>query len=101
CICLPAPALSEERHERAAHPPPKGRTGAYLAFQRVRFTRPNRYRQGPWALTPHFHHCPGGAVAVIFCGTVCTSRRNREAPSVRWYAALCCPDFPSRPEARR
>lgn len=38
--------------------------------------------------------------AVIFCDPICASTVV-ETPPVRWRGALCCPDFPPRPQGAK
>ena len=67
------------------------RAFTYLTFQHVRFTHNGCYQPLPWALTSHFHpYLP--KQTVIFCGTFFPYFTT--GPSVRWYVALYCPDFP-------
>ncbi len=53
--------------------------GTYLALQPIRFTRAACHHDAPWALTPRFHPCHAGGVAVVFCGTRCPFPRKRES----------------------
>ena len=90
--CLPP--LPARRPMREPHISPKGRK-VYMAFQPARFIRSSICIGKPCALTAHFHPYPEKS-GRLFSVTLSVPDPCRDPP-FRWCGALCCPDFPPRP----
>ena len=76
--------------------------GAYLIFQPIRFALPPPSLSGRWALTPPFHPYPNMHRDGLFSVALSVTNPSPDwCLPVRKYGALCCPDFPPRPDSYR